>query len=192
MRDHSVAILSFFFRFSFVHCFHSFIHSLLSFFHFFIPMPIPQLLIYTDGAARGNPGPGGYGAILIWGVHRKELSAGYRLTTNNRMELMAVIAALESLKKEGLDICIYTDSNYIVKAVELGWLFNWVKKDFKDKKNKDLWLRFLSLYKKHHIRFVWVKGHADNPFNNRCDELATSAADGKQLLEDRGFERVDL
>lgn len=155
-------------------------------------MPIPQLLIYTDGAARGNPGPGGYGAILIWGAHRKELSAGYRLTTNNRMELMAVIAALESLKKEGLDICIYTDSNYIVKAVELGWLFNWVKKDFKDKKNKDLWLRFLSLYKKHHIRFVWVKGHADNPFNNRCDELATSAADGKQLLEDRGFERVDL
>ncbi|GAA4306312.1 ribonuclease HI [Compostibacter hankyongensis] len=148
-----------------------------------------QLTIYTDGASRGNPGPGGYGAILMWGGHRKELSAGYRRTTNNRMELMAVIAALEALTKTGLHILVYTDSNYVAKAVEEGWVFNWVKKDFKDKKNKDLWLRFLTLYKQHHIRFRWVKGHADNPLNNRCDQLATAAADSGPLLTDEGYER---
>lgn len=147
-----------------------------------------QLTIYTDGASRGNPGPGGYGAILQWGNKRKELSAGYKHTTNNRMELMAVIAALETLKKEGLDIVIYTDSRYIVNAVEKGWLFNWVKQRFKDKKNKDLWLRFLTSYKKHHIRFIWVKGHAQNPLNNRCDQLATTAADHAAFLEDTGFD----
>lgn len=148
-----------------------------------------QLTIYTDGASRGNPGPGGYGAILMWGKHRKELSAGYRLTTNNRMELMAVIAALETLKKEDLNIVIFTDSKYIADAVEKGWLFNWIKKSFKGKKNKDLWMRFFSLYKKHKIQFRWVKGHADNPFNNRCDQLATQAADHGTLLIDHEFER---
>jgi len=146
-----------------------------------------QLVIHTDGASRGNPGPGGYGAILQWGNSRKELSAGYKHTTNNRMELMAVIAALEALKKEDLDIIIYTDSKYIVNAIQKGWVFNWVKKNFKDKKNKDLWLRLLALYNKHKIKFVWVKGHADNPLNNRCDQLATKAADKAPFLKDTGF-----
>ena len=150
-----------------------------------------QLLIYTDGAARGNPGPGGYGAILKWGPVEKELSHGYRRTTNNRMELMAVIAALESLKREGLNITIYSDSQYIVKSVEQGWLKNWIATNFKGgKKNKDLWLQYHELAKPHNIRFVWVRGHADNAYNNRCDILATTAADGKDLDIDEGFESI--
>lgn len=148
-----------------------------------------SITIYTDGSSRGNPGPGGFGVILMWKGHRKEMSAGYRLTTNNRMELMGVITALEALKKEGQQVSIYTDSQYIVNAVEKKWVFGWVKTGFKEKKNKDLWLRFLELYKKQTIRFVWVKGHANNPFNNRCDQLATQAADGTDLLADVVFER---
>jgi ribonuclease HI len=148
-----------------------------------------QLTMYTDGAARGNPGPGGYGTILFWGEIRKELSGGFRYTTNNRMELMAVIAGLEALKKDGLKITIYSDSQYVVKAVEQGWLKNWIATDFKGgKKNKDLWTHFFELSKKHTLRFVWVRGHADNPYNNRCDELATTAADGKNLDVDIFFE----
>ena len=147
------------------------------------------LIIYTDGASRGNPGPGGYGAILKWGHTEKELSQGYRKTTNNRMELMAVIAALEALTKEGVHITIYSDSQYVVKAVEQGWLKNWIATDFKGgKKNKDLWLRFYGLSKKHHLKFVWVKGHASNAFNNRCDVLATTAADSRHLLADEMYE----
>ena len=149
-----------------------------------------NISIYTDGAARGNPGPGGYGAILISGSHRKELSQGYRRTTNNRMELMAVIAALESLKKEGLHIIIYTDSQYVAKAVKEGWLKKWIATEFKGgKKNKDLWMQFHELAEKHSISFVWVKGHADNPLNNRCDELATMAADSHDLLIDEEYEK---
>ncbi len=149
-----------------------------------------ELSIYTDGAARGNPGPGGYGTILFWGSHRKELSAGYRYTTNNRMELMAVIAGLEALKKDNLRITVYSDSQYVVKAVEQGWLNNWIATNFKGgKKNKDLWLYYHELSKKYTIRFVWVRGHADNPYNNRCDELATAAADGTHLLIDEEFEK---
>jgi ribonuclease HI len=148
-----------------------------------------SLIVYTDGAARGNPGPGGYGVVLMWGNTKKELSKGYRLTTNNRMELMAVIAALEALKKNDLDIIIYSDSNYVVKAVEEGWLKNWIKTDFKGgKKNKDLWLRFYELSQNHKIKFKWVKGHDSNVNNNRCDILATEAADGKNLLIDKGYE----
>ncbi|MBN9385386.1 MAG: ribonuclease HI [Chitinophagaceae bacterium] len=148
-----------------------------------------ELTMYTDGASRGNPGPGGYGAILFWGGHRKELSQGYKRTTNNRMELMAVIAGLQALKKDGLRITIYSDSQYVVKAWEQGWLKNWIATNFKGgKKNKDLWLQFYELAKKNSIRFVWVRGHADNPYNNRCDELATTAADGGGLLEDEGYE----
>lgn len=148
-----------------------------------------QVIIYTDGSSRGNPGPGGYGAVLIWGEIKKELSQGYRLTTNNRMELMAVIAALEAMKKNNLDLLIYSDSNYVVKAVEEGWLKNWIKTNFKGgKKNKDLWLRFYDLSKNHTLKFKWVKGHADNFYNTRCDELATEAADGKKLLVDEGYE----
>jgi len=146
--------------------------------------------MYTDGAARGNPGPGGYGVLLMSDHHRKELSQGYRKTTNNRMELMAVIAGLEALKKEGLNVTIYTDSQYVAKAVLEGWLKNWIATKFKGgKKNKDLWMRFHELAQMHHIKFVWVKGHADNPFNNRCDELATAAADRMDLLIDEEYEK---
>jgi ribonuclease HI len=147
--------------------------------------------MYTDGASRGNPGPGGYGVILIWGNQRKEISAGYRLTTNNRMELMAVIAGLEALKKDGLDIVIYSDSQYVVKAIQEGWLKTWIASNFKGgKKNKDLWLHYDSLAIKNKIKFVWVRGHADNPLNNRCDELATQAADAGNLLIDEGYENI--
>jgi len=145
--------------------------------------------IYTDGASRGNPGKGGYGVVLLWGKHKKELSKGYRLTTNNRMELMAVIAALEALKKNNLDLVIYSDSNYVVKAVMEGWLTKWIKTNFKGKiKNRDLWERYNELSKKHHIHFKWVKGHAENTYNNRCDILATEAADGNDLLIDEEYE----
>ena len=149
-----------------------------------------NILLYTDGASRGNPGPGGYGCILIWGQHRKELSQGYRLTTNNRMELLAVIAGLEAIKKNNFPITVFSDSQYIVNSVEKGWLKTWIRTDFKGgKKNKDLWKKYHELAKNLSIRFVWVKGHADNPFNNRCDELATAAADGKNLLVDEGYEQ---
>ena len=150
-----------------------------------------SVTIYTDGSARGNPGPGGYGTILMSGHHRKELSQGYHYTTNNRMELMAVIAGLKALKKTKMDITIYSDSQYVVKAWEEGWLNNWIKTNFKGgKKNPDLWWEFYELSKKHTIKFKWVKGHANNPFNNRCDELATEAADGSHhtLLHDEGYE----
>jgi ribonuclease HI len=149
-----------------------------------------QLIIYTDGASRGNPGPGGYGVVMMWGNKRKELSAGYRLTTNNRMELLAVISALEALNKKNIALTIFTDSQYVVKSVEQKWLDNWIKTNFKGgKKNKDLWLRFYELSKDFMIKFKWVKGHADNPFNNRCDELATMAADGGDLLIDEEYEK---
>jgi ribonuclease HI len=148
------------------------------------------LEIYTDGASRGNPGRGGYGIVLNWNENRREISAGYRKTTNNRMELLAVIVALETLTRVGLHIKIYTDSKYVVDAVEKKWVFGWVKKQFKDKKNKDLWLRFLESYKKHNIQFIWVKGHASNRENNRCDELATQAADNGNLLIDTWYEEI--
>ncbi len=149
-----------------------------------------SIQMYTDGAARGNPGRGGYGVILMSGNHRKELSQGYRKTTNNRMELMAVIAGLEALKKDGMKITIYTDSQYVAKAIQEGWLKKWIATQFKGgKKNKDLWMQFNELSQNHNIKFVWVKGHADNPFNNRCDELATAAADGTDLLIDEEYEK---
>ena len=147
-----------------------------------------DVTIYTDGAARGNPGPGGYGVILMSGKHRKELSQGFERTTNNRMELMAVIEGLKALKKPGCKVDIYSDSQYVVKAVKEKWLDNWVRTNFKGgKKNKDLWLEFYELAKNHRLNFHWVRGHAENAFNNRCDELATAAADGIDLLVDKGF-----
>ncbi|MEZ5104861.1 MAG: ribonuclease HI [Draconibacterium sp.] len=151
-------------------------------------MPRPKITIYTDGAARGNPGPGGYGIVLLSGEHRKELSQGYKHTTNNRMELLAVIVALESLKIPGSDVTIYTDSKYVADAVTKGWVFQWVAKRFKGKKNQDLWLRFLEIYEKHVVKFVWVKGHADNPLNERCDKLAVAASMQPDLLEDTGYQ----
>lgn len=148
------------------------------------------LTIYTDGASRGNPGPGGFGAVLIWGTKEKEISEGYRLTTNNRMELLAVIKALEAITKDHQQIVIFSDSKYVVEAVEKGWVFGWQKKGFAGKKNPDLWMRFLKLNQRHEIRFQWVKGHADNPYNNRCDQLATAAADSKNLLTDTAYEEL--
>jgi ribonuclease HI len=148
-----------------------------------------QLIIYTDGSSRGNPGPGGYGIVLLWGEKRKEISAGYRLTTNNRMELMAVIVALQSLTKKNIPVSIYTDSQYVVNSVEKKWLDNWIRTDFKGgKKNKDLWMLYHSIAKNFRVRFYWVKGHASNALNNRCDELATSAADSNHLLIDHWYE----
>jgi ribonuclease HI len=147
------------------------------------------LHIYTDGAARGNPGRGGYGVVLLWGQKLKEIASGYRLTTNNRMELLAVIVALQSLTKKDIPITIFTDSKYIVDSVQKKWLNTWIKTDFKGgKKNKDLWLKYFDLSKQFTIKFEWVKGHADNPMNNRCDELATAAADGTHLLIDHFYE----
>lgn len=145
--------------------------------------------MYTDGAARGNPGPGGYGGILTYGTYRKEFSGGFRHTTNNRMELLAVIIGLESLKKAPLEVVVYTDSQYVQRAVSEKWVFGWEKKGFKGKKNADLWRRFLKAYRQHKVYFQWVKGHAGHPENERCDELATMAADGNELAIDREFER---
>jgi ribonuclease HI len=147
------------------------------------------ITIYTDGAAKGNPGNGGYGAVMMSGKHKKELSAGYRLTTNNRMELLSVIVALEAIKSENAQVEVFSDSKYVVDSVEKKWVFGWQKKGFKGKKNIDLWQRFLKVYPKHQIKFNWVKGHAGNLYNERCDELAVQAAEGQNLLIDEGYEK---
>ena len=136
-----------------------------------------KVTIYTDGACSGNPGPGGWGVILIYGKRKKELSGGELSTTNNRMELIAVISALEALK-EPCEVILYTDSQYVANAITLGWLESWKAKGWKRKggevKNLDLWIRLVPLLEKHKVTFEWVKGHADNEYNNRCDELAVS------------------
>ena len=149
---------------------------------------MPSVTIYTDGSALGNPGPGGYGVVMLSGPYRKELSQGYRLTTNNRMELLGVCVALESLKFEGSDVTLYSDSKYVVDAVTKGWLFGWERKGFANRKNPDLWMRFLRVYRRHRVRFVWVKGHAETVENNRCDQLAVAAANNTgALIEDCGY-----
>lgn len=148
---------------------------------------VSEITIYTDGASSGNPGPGGYGVVLISGRHRLEKSEGFRLTTNNRMELMAVITGLEALKIVGSKVVIYTDSKYVADAVEKGWVFQWESKAFKKKKNPDLWMRFLKIYREHKVRFVWIKGHANNPENERCDRLAVEASQKSNLNEDTGY-----
>ncbi len=150
-----------------------------------------MIWIYTDGASKGNPGRGGYGVVLLSPAHqlRKELSAGYRMTTNNRMELLAVIVGLEALKIPQTEVTVYSDSQYVVNSIEKGWVWGWVKKDFKDKKNKDLWLRFLKIYRQHRVKMVWVKGHANIPENERCDQLAVAAAEQADLLVDVGYEQ---
>ena len=147
-----------------------------------------MIKIFTDGAAQGNPGPGGYGTILKFGEHEKELSQGFRLTTNNRMELLAVIEGLKAIKKEGIPVTIYSDSKYVVDSVEKGWLWNWEKKNFKDKKNPDLWKLYIPLHKKIKPKFVWIKGHAGHAENERCDQLAVAAACGNNLLVDSEYE----
>lgn len=137
------------------------------------PLPIQ---LYTDGSSRGNPGPGGYGVVLKCGTHYKELSEGFEETTNNRMELLAVIVGLEAIKRENAEVIVYSDSTYVVKAVNEGWVFGWEKKNFDKKANPDLWIRFLKVYRKHRVRFIWIKGHAGHPENERCDALAVAAA----------------
>jgi ribonuclease HI len=146
-----------------------------------------QILLYTDGAAKGNPGPGGYGVVLIFGSHRKELSQGFKETTNNRMELLAVIVGLEALTTNEYPIAIYSDSKYVVDAINKGWLRSWMKKGFKKKKNVDLWQRFIPLQKKFNLKFNWVKGHAGHAENERCDALAVEAAESGQLQIDSGY-----
>jgi ribonuclease HI len=151
----------------------------------------PVIQIYTDGACSGNPGPGGFGIVLISGNKRKEVSGGFRKTTNNRMELLAVIVALEMLKIEGSDVTIFTDSKYVSDAINQNWISNWVKKGFKKVKNPDLWTRLLQIYPKHKVKFVWVKGHADNKENNVCDQLAVSASKSSILAIDEYFEKTE-
>lgn len=153
----------------------------------------PPITLYTDGASSGNPGPGGYGAILQCAGHEKELSGGFARTTNNRMELMAVIVGLEAIKWENAQVNVFSDSTYVVKALNEGWLMKWERTGFKKAKNVDLWLRFLKIYRKHQVTFTWVKGHASNPLNERCDRLAVAAgagaiARGVILPADEGFE----
>ncbi|MCA0430009.1 MAG: ribonuclease HI [Bacteroidetes bacterium] len=144
--------------------------------------------LYTDGACSGNPGPGGYGIVLLYKQHRKELSQGYKKTTNNRMELLAVIIGIESIKQKEIPIIIYSDSKYVVDAINLKWVFGWVKIGFKDKANPDLWKRFLKAYNPKLHQFIWVKGHASNIENNRCDVLAVEASKSNYLLIDEGYE----
>jgi ribonuclease HI len=147
----------------------------------------PKIIMYTDGAASGNPGPGGFGVVLISGSHRREISSGFRVTTNNRMELMAVCAGLEALKMEGCEVTIYTDSKYVADSVEKGWVFGWEKKQYLKKKNPDLWIRFLRAFRKHKVKFVWVRGHSSVTENERCDILAVEASKGVNLPEDTGY-----
>ena len=144
--------------------------------------------IYTDGAAKGNPGPGGYGVVLEYDGHTKELSEGFRLTTNNRMELLAVIIGLEHIKHSKNQIIVYSDSKYVVDSINKKWVFNWELNNYRKKKNPDLWRRFLIVYRKHNIIFKWVKGHAGHIQNERCDSLAVNAATSSKLNIDEGYE----
>ena len=154
-------------------------------------MTNPDIIIYTDGSSRGNPGPGGYGIVMqeVDTSYKKEFSKGFKKTTNNRMELLAVIIALEKLKNPNQKVHIYTDSKYVSDSVEKKWVFNWESKGFKNKKNPDLWIRFLSVYKKHKVSFFWVKGHNNNLLNERCDYLAVEASKQANLNIDVGYEK---
>src|SRR5689334_14340352 len=147
-----------------------------------------MIRIYTDGAAQGNPGPGGYGTILKFNKAEKELSEGFRLTTNNRMELLAVIKGLEAIKKDGIAVTIYSDSKYVVDSVEKGWIWGWQKKNFEKKANPDLWQRYIPLHLKFKPKFIWIKGHAGHAENERCDFLAVQAASKGPLLIDEAYE----
>lgn len=144
--------------------------------------------MFTDGAAKGNPGPGGFAVILRYGKHEKEISGGYRRTTNNRMELMAVIAGLEAITKEGMQVTVHSDSKYVVDAIEKKWVYGWIKKGFAGKKNSDLWMRLMQLMAKHKVKFVWVRGHVGHPENERCDRLAVEASEMPGLKADIYFE----
>jgi len=153
---------------------------------------VSNVNIYTDGSSRGNPGPGGYGVILEFQGKRKELSQGFRRTTNNRMELLAVIVGLEHLTTNKYLVCIHSDSKYVIDSITKGWVFSWQKKNFKGKKNEDLWLRYLAIHAKFQLQFNWVKGHAGHPENERCDELAVAAALSNELSVDENFESQEV
>jgi ribonuclease HI len=146
-----------------------------------------EVTIYTDGACSGNPGPGGFGVVLISGKHRKEISEGYRLTTNNRMELLAAITGLEALRKDGTVVKLHTDSQYLANAVNNGWVFIWERKRFAKKRNQDLWMRFLDVYRRHNVTLIWIKGHNNDPENEYCDQLAVNASRKSSLQEDTGY-----
>ena len=152
-----------------------------------MPTPKPPIFLFTDGAASGNPGPGGYGVVLRCGSYEKEFSEGFALTTNNRMELLAVITGLEAIKWEGATVEVYSDSSYVVKALTEGWLDKWIRSGFAKKKNVDLWLRFNEVYRRHNVRFHWIKGHAGHPENERCDALAVAASHSPDLRIDTGY-----
>lgn len=156
-------------------------------------MKSKPVYLYTDGSSLGNPGPGGYGLRLEWAEmsYVKEFSQGFVRTTNNRMELLAVIVGLELLKKQPLEVVVFSDSKYVIDSVDKKWVFGWEKKAFKDKKNSDLWKRFLKIYRKHNVNFQWIKGHNQHPQNERCDELAVIAAKGKNLIPDVFFEQIE-
>ncbi|MBL7886428.1 MAG: ribonuclease HI [Flavobacterium sp.] len=152
-----------------------------------------QVHIYTDGAAKGNPGNGGYGVVmeLVGTNYKKEFYEGFRLTTNNRMELLAVIVGLEKLKNPNMTVLVISDSKYVVDAVEKKWVFGWEKKNFTGKKNPDLWMRFLKIYRKHQVDFKWIKGHNNHPQNERCDQLAVYASGLPNLSIDEFYESMD-
>lgn len=148
-----------------------------------------EIHLYTDGAARGNPGPGGYGIVLEWPFkgYRKEFAQGYEHTTNNRMELLAVIEGLKKLKQQPMEVKVFTDSKYVADAFNKKWVFGWEKKDFAKRKNEDLWREILREFRKHRVSFHWIKGHNDHPQNERCDALAVSASHQKPLKIDSGY-----
>ncbi|HPW98718.1 MAG TPA: ribonuclease HI [Flavobacterium sp.] len=150
-----------------------------------------QVHIYTDGAAKGNPGKGGYGVVmeLVGTSYKKEFYEGFRLTTNNRMELLAVIVGLEKITKPNMSVLVISDSKYVVDSVEKKWVFGWEKKNFSGKKNPDLWIRFLKIYRKHQVDFKWIKGHNNHPQNERCDELAVYASGLPNLSIDAYYEK---
>lgn len=150
-----------------------------------------EVHIYTDGAAKGNPGNGGYGIVMEWvgKSYRREFFEGFRLTTNNRMELLAVIVGLEKLKNPNTRVLVVSDSKYVVDAVIKKWVFQWEKKGFAGKKNPDLWIRFLKIYRKHQVDFEWIRGHNDHPQNERCDQLAVMASMQSQLSVDEFYEK---
>jgi ribonuclease HI len=150
-----------------------------------------DIIVYTDGSAKGNPGKGGYGIVIMSGKYRKDISVGYRLTTNNRMELLAVIVALEMIKQPNNNVMIFSDSKYVIDSIEKKWVFGWQKKGFKGKKNVDLWQRFLKIYPSQSVTFTWVKGHAGNVLNERVDSLAVEGAESNNLLVDEQYEALN-
>lgn len=150
----------------------------------------PTVELYTDGSSRGNPGPAGFGLVLKYGNFEKEFSKGFRRSTNNRMELLAVIVGLELLTRPNQTVTVYSDSKYVTDAINKGWIYGWIKKDFKNVKNPDLWKRYLQVARRHKVEFKWIKGHNDHPYNEKCDQLAVNAAKAPTKI-DHNFEAME-